>query len=177
MPSRKPLATKWLGVAVAAVIVWAVIGGLVSRHPDHRVPSTAQPPPTTPASPGSSVPTSLTEYFWADQPTSPSYSPTYGARYDRVWGFLGSVDAKITRNGPGDYTVDFPDVPAGTGSAQISAYASPSTCYSPELDATGAYERIHVICMNIGIQAPSAYIGPLAGVNVDSPFAVAIYAN
>jgi hypothetical protein len=77
----------------------------------------------------------------ADQPTTPSYRVTDGARYNTAEGFLGPVDATITRNQPGDYTVTLHNFAVVGATIRFAAYGGSSTCSDHESDIVGAENR------------------------------------
>jgi hypothetical protein len=108
----------------------------------------------------------------ADQPTTPSYRATDGARYSTAQGFLGPVDADITRNQPGNYTVTFHNFAVVGATIRVTAYGGPTTCH--ESDIVGADEQIQVICAVLGTEVPLVFAGPFGGGGTDSRFAVDI---
>ena len=64
-------------------------------------------------------------YLWADQPTAASYTPSTSYSFNRPGGAN-----KITRSGPGSYTVTCGNVPSFSGPrgghVQVSAYGGAS---------------------------------------------------
>jgi hypothetical protein len=65
-------------------------------------------------------------YLWADQPTSASYTPSTTYSFNRTGG-----PNKVTRSGPGSYTVTCGKVPSLSGPrgghVQVTAYGSANT--------------------------------------------------
>jgi hypothetical protein len=192
--ANKPVRGKRLGlIAAGAAVLWAGIAGVTSTKAGHRTPSMAEPPSSNPPALEAPLLTGRTEYLWADQPATPSYRPAYGLSYDTAQGF-GPADAFITRNQPGDYTIHFPNFgAAGTitrnqpgdstiqfpnfaadDTVTVRAYDSASACYTQDSQATGVDETVRVVCLNIGVSAPSDHIGPLPEASTDSRFTVVI---
>jgi hypothetical protein len=176
LSSKKPLAGKRLGLAaVAAVIVCAGLATFTDTKPDRRAPSgaasRAEPAPSlgAPAPPASPLPSGSAEYLSADLPTKPSYNPSHGTRYDAARRSFGPVDATITRNRPGDYTIDLPDLADPDDTIQVVAYDSPSICYSAESQAIGVDEHIRVLCVRL-----LRYAFPVFTTPIDSRFTVAL---
>jgi hypothetical protein len=89
-------------------------------------------------------------------------------------GFLGPVDATITRNQPGNYLVTFHNFAVVGAMIRVNGYRGPSSCYDQESDITGADEQIRVICTTLGTEAPLVYAGPFVGGGTDSRFTVVI---
>jgi hypothetical protein len=169
--SKKPSRGKWLGLAVAAVIVWAGIATSIDTKPPARVPDRAElaPSPSRPAPLDSPLPAGSVEYLLADLPTASTYRPNHGALYNAARGFLEAVDATITRNRPGDYTIGLPNLAAPDLLIQISAYDSPSICYSAGSETVGVDEQIRVLCLTL---VPNAF--PVFTTPTDSRFTVAL---
>jgi hypothetical protein len=176
--AKQPLDGKRVGLAlVAALVVSGGIAAITTTGPPRRTPS-ATVQPTARASSrqsplGSPMLTVHSEYFWADQPTTASYEPRYGFRYDSFRGFFAPVEATIIRNRSGDYTIDVPNHGA-PATVQLSAEDHSSSCYEVDFETFGHDQRLHVVCVNIGTSAPSVYTGPFAGGGTDSRFTVAI---
>lgn len=101
---------------------------------------------------GSNVPRQA--YFWADQPSSASYTP--GAAYSYTkWGTAPTV----TRSSVGVYVVHLTGIAAGGGSAQVTADGSSSKrCVVSKIRAQGPTQTVGVACFsNAGNPADSFY--------------------
>jgi hypothetical protein len=166
---EKPSRGKWLGLAAAIMIVWAGIAASIDTKPPVRVPDGAEltSSPSRPERLVSPLRAGWVENLLADLPTAPSYQPNHGAIYNAARGFLEPVDAAITRNRPGDYTITFANLAANDLLIQVIAYDSPSICYSAGSETVGVDERIRVLCVSL---VPNAF--PVFTTPTDSRFSV-----
>jgi hypothetical protein len=173
-PSRKPPGGRWLALAVVgAAVGWGAISSFTGSESHHRGPISW--PPSTALGPAASFPSAPAEYLYADEPTTPSYLITYGVRYNTTEGFVGPVDAAITRDQPGHYTVTLRNFAVVGGSIRVTAYGDSSTCSDVGSKVVGADEQIRIICSDLGAEVPWVYAGPfVVGSSTDSRFTVAI---
>jgi hypothetical protein len=177
---KQPGGRRLALVVVGAAVVWAAISFFTGSQSNHGGPSPGRasssfgPASSLPTAADPSLSTAPAEYVLADQPTTPSYRATDGARYSTAQVFLGPVDATITRNQPGDYTVTLHNFAVVGGTIRVAAYGGSSTCSDHESDIIGADEQIRVICTNLGTETPLVCAGPFAGGATDSRFAVDI---
>jgi hypothetical protein len=177
MPSPTiPPTGKQVAIAVAAVAAfWVGIAAFTASTPHHLALIPLRSPPASSGLVESvpSSPTATAEYIWADRPTAAFYSPSQGVRYSAAHGTFATVSATITRNGPGDYTVDFHDFGAPGGVIQATAYGGPSSCYYRQVslpDNDG--ERVRVTCVTFAAEAPWSWT--LNAVASDSRFTVSV---
>jgi hypothetical protein len=166
-PSRQIPGGKWLGLAAAAVIVWAVIAMLTDTKHPARPPKPVEPTPSP--SPRAPLGTGAVEVVLADRPTEPSYQPDHGALFKAVRGYFEPVDAAITRNQPGDYTIAVPNLADLDLQIQVSSYDSASICYNAGSEAVGREEVVRVLCERF---VPNVF--PVFTTRTDSRFTIAL---
>ena len=91
-------------------------------------------------------------YFWADQPTSPSYLPDSAYR----WSSSG-LGPRVTRSGAGLYTVRLTGIKGHGGSAEVTAYSTGTTrCQVSSISTTGATQLVGVLCRAGGAAVDSS---------------------
>jgi hypothetical protein len=136
----------------------------INELPVGGAPLSANTPPNvvSPLSGGSA------EFLSADLPTRASYKPHTGVRYNADRGFLGPVDATVTRKGPGDYTIDFPDLGDIRSTTDVRAYQGQAICYVKQRQRVAVDERVDVQCVRLVL------VFPTLTTPTDSRFTVAL---
>ncbi|MGW1763102.1 hypothetical protein ACWCQL_03245 [Streptomyces sp. NPDC002073] len=83
-------------------------------------------------------------YVWANQPTSPSYTPAASYQFNSS----GAANT-ITRSGTGSYTVRLPSIGSDAGHVQVTAYGDVAArCKVGNWYASGSAQLINVRCTN-----------------------------
>jgi hypothetical protein len=85
--------------------------------------------------------------LWADQQSSPAYTPDTYYNYDS-WD-PGSIYNQITRQGDGKYTVTMPNIGANHGDVQVVAYTATAACRVATWDPAGLNMMVKVRCLDI----------------------------
>jgi hypothetical protein len=101
-------------------------------------------------------------YVWANQPSSPSYTPSTTYQYNSTF-----ATNTITRSGIGTYQVRFPGLGAAGGTVKATAYGPGSeACHVSSWGSSGTTALVNVRCQNTaGVPVDTAYTLTFHGTN------------
>jgi hypothetical protein len=85
-------------------------------------------------------------YLWANQPTSPSYTPSLSYQFNSS----GSTNT-VMRTGVGAYTALLPNLGTAAGVVHVTAYGGGTeVCKVGSWDPSGSTQQVHVQCFTSG---------------------------
>ena len=126
---KKGIRSLWLRMVISTVVALTLLVSIMSAAAPRAAASVG------PAGWG---------YAWANQPSSPSYTPSLSYQFNST----GATNT-IMRTGIGAYTISFPNLGAAAGTVQVTAYGwGTHTCKVASWGPSGTTQLVNVRCFN-----------------------------